>query len=249
MSDPSQGAPPPPPPTPGYPPPAPPAPAPPPPPPTGASADELHRLNQWAQSFAAREKAEGRAAVEKDIAEKLGMTLEEAAEFVKRMKDADAANLTEAQRLHQEGTEAKTQAERLAAEAHQIILDSLRQDALMRLGMTREQAVQAQGMLQLPETVTLEGVVAAADALKLGFPQLFPAGSSTGNGHGAPGSTERHQGGPVDTATRGGPPPATGSGSSAKDRALARLRTQSPSGRLKSDPLPPPSEFDYQRRS
>lgn len=245
---------------PGYPPAPgqPPAPAPPQggsppgqPPANNPTHDELAAIQAWGNSFAAREKAEGRASVEREIAEKLGCTLDEAAEFLKKAREADQASMTEAQRLMTQAQEKDTKATAATQAAHQMIYDGLREDALVQQGMSREQAKLSRNLIHIEGEVTVESVVAAAERIKLGFPQMFnaspPPPSGDGGGNGAPGSPDRQHGGPVDSTTRGTPTPGQGGGQTAKDRALARLRSESPTGRLKLDG--PPPEMDYRRSS
>jgi len=215
---------------------------PPPPPPTGgADLDKLNQLNQWAQSFGAREKAEGRASVERDVAEKLGMTLDEAAAFVKEQKDRAAAALPEAEQKLLKSEEARQEAQRVRQEAYGIIRDALATDALMDLGMPRQVAKQYAPMVQFQFTSGMDdgarvaAVVAGAEQFKSVYPQMFVAVGGNGRG-------------PTDTATRGGQPPTSQGGESSKDRANARLRERL-GRRLSTDPVPAHAEIDGTRRS
>jgi hypothetical protein len=220
-------------------------PPPPPPPPgdkPGATKDQLDNLNTWAQSFAAREKAEGKAAVERDIAEKLGMTLDEAATLLESAKETERAKMTEAERKLAEAGDKETKVSAVQQSANQIIYDGLCQDALMSLGMDRDQAKAATGLMKVKGQPTVEAFVAAAEAVRVGFPQLF----ASSGGNGGPGATDGQRRGPVDSATPGGPPAGGSGGETAKDRALARLRKEK-GGRLKMDLLPRQDEIDQRR--
>jgi hypothetical protein len=224
-------------PTPGTPPPPPS----PPPPPAGGDKDALDRLNTWAQSFGAREKAEGKAAVEREVAEKLGMTLEEAAAFVTKAKEDHAASLSEAEQKLLKAEESKTEARRYREEAHDIVRRTLAADALEDLGMPRQSARHYAGMVQpaftqgMNDDARVAAIVAAAQQLKDTYPDLFAAGG----GNGRPG--------PTDTATRGGRPPTSQGGETPRDRAQARLRERR-GGRLSSDTVPAQTEIDATRR-
>jgi hypothetical protein len=228
----------------GQPPAAPPPGSPPPPPPAPGQpsdpgfAERLNKLNEWAQKWGAREKADGRASVEREIAEKLGMSLDDAATLIQKGREAEQANMTEAEKKLAEAAERETKANTRYQEGTQLLRDMMCQDALMAQGMTREQARQAVPLMNIQGQVTLDSIVAAAEAVRLGFPQLFAAPAGGGNG----------QPGPVDSATRGGPPSNPSPGSTARDRALARLRSEQ-GGRLRSDPIQAPPEMDYRRSS
>lgn len=239
MSDPSQGTgtnPPPPPPGP------PPGTPPPPPPQGGTDKDALDRLNAWAQSFGAREKAEGRQAIERDVAEKLGMTLDEAKVFIDKAKETHAASLSEAEQKLLKSEERNTESRRIRDEAYDIIRRGLASDALEDLGMDRlaarhyAQYVQPQFTKDMDADARVAAVVAAAEQMKMMSPHLF-AGAA---GNGRPG--------PTDTATRGGPPPTQQGGETPRDRAKARLRDRQ-GGRLRSDVVPANTEIDATRRS
>lgn len=227
-----QGGTPPPPPAGGTPPPPPGTP----PPPAGNQADALSKLNEWMKSIAAREKNEGRASVEKDIAERLGMTLDDAAKVLNQHNEAEREKMTAAERKEADAKKLREDARTEAKQARALIEEVLKQDALMNLGMTREQAKGATNLVQAeiantPEA-TLANIVAGAEQVKMLYPQLFGSNGVR----------------PADSANRGTIPPGNGGGSNtARDRALARLR-QEQGGRLRNDIQEGrPPELDYRR--
>lgn len=250
MSDPGQtqppGSPPP-----GTPPASPPAPTPPPPPSGGGGdVDALHKLNEWAKSWGAREKAEGRAAVEKQIAENLGMTLEEAKVVLDKHRESEQANLTEAEKKLLDAQKEREKARGETQIANQVVFEVLASDALVNLGLTREQAKGLIPLVKVEGSPTGESmvaaIVAAAQNVRNLYPQFFPADGSPAGGGSSNGGAPGGQGRPPDSATRGAPASPPASGSDAKERARARLRDRR-GGRLRTDPQPPP-EYDYTRR-
>lgn len=205
---------------------------------SGPTAESLDKLNEWMRGIAAREKAEGRASVEKQIAETLGMTLEEAKKLVDAKVEADRAQMTEAERKFDDAKKLREDGRNDKREAEKLIMDMLKQDALMDLGMTRVQAKGAVDLLQAdvansPE-MTMANIAAGAQQVKVAYPQLFTPTRS----------------GPPDSTTRGAPPANNGGGNDARDRATARLRERR-GGTLRSDAQHEQRrpEMDYTRRS
>lgn len=216
-------------------------------PPPAGDKDKLDSLNSWAKSFGAREKAEGRASVERDIAEKLGMSLEDAARLIGAGKEAEESKLSEAEKKLARAEERNRESRELSKSAHQVILDTLKRDALQDLGMTKDQARASVELVNVDISgpVTLESVVEAAAATRLLFPQLFTATPPPPGGHGTNGADRQ---GPPDSANRSVAPPPGGTGNAARDRAVARLverhQRVNPPRILQREP-----EIDAQRRS
>lgn len=217
-----------------------------------ALAPFQHQLT-WVGS---QEFARGAQAGAKQIAEQLGMTVEEA---VTKLKEQAGSSQSAPQgqgqgqqgqqsqgqgqsnpdlerrisELEQRQTELNQRETKLTEREQQIKLaeqDGLRIAALEALKMTREQAESAKAMLQLPAGVTEmtpELAKASAEQLKMTFPGLFP--EQNGNGD------QQGQGQPTG---QGGPPPSThtpgtqgaasgaGGSQSADDRAKARLQSR-----------------------
>lgn len=190
-----------------------PAPPPAPTPPAGPSAEELQRLDAWKQAQVVQSQAEARQAVLNEVAQQLGCSLEEAATRLKAATDANNAGLGEAERKLAEAQALGVSAAATNQAANQLILDTLKADALMDLGMTRNQARASVNLVQTPAEVTVESVVAAAKNVKDLFPAMF--GTPSGSG-GAPGA-------PVDSYTRGGPMPTGNAPVSAIERGRARF--------------------------
>lgn len=201
--------------------------------------------------IASQERAQGKQAGAKELAEKLGMTVEEAVAKLKTLeaKPPEPPKPTGDQAQQQAQANAELERRLTALEQRSKELDqreitlterevavnqaaqtTIKVGALTApgMGMTPEQAQAASAMLQLPAGVTEftpELAAASAQNLKTAFPALFPAAetSSEQNGGGQP--AQGAQGGaPGDTHTRG--TQGTGGGSStqsATDRANARM--------------------------
>lgn len=215
----------------GTPPPPPPPPAPTHPQLAGLTPEQLtglESMNRWMQGIAAREKNEGRQAALKEIVEKFDVPpdkIDDVAAAYKKIREDEQAALTEAQRLMQEASTKEATISETERAAHQIILDGLRTDALMDLGMTRAQAKNALDLVKVEGEVTLDTVVAAATKVKDTFPQLFESnGTETTTPTGQ--ATRRP---PVDSQTRGtGTQTGGGAPSDAKARAKERLLQNHP---------------------
>lgn len=202
--------------------------------------------------IASQERAQGEAAGAKKLAEKLGMTVEEAVVKLKQLegKSPEPPKPTGDQAQQQAQANAELERRLTALEQRSAELDqrettlterevavnqatqtTIKVGALTAPGMnmTPEQAQAASAMLQLPAGVTEftpELAAASAQNLKTAFPALFPAAEASSEGQNGGGQpAQGAQGGaPGDTHTRG--TQGTGGGSStqsAEDRANARM--------------------------
>ncbi len=148
----------------------------------GASDADLARVSK-------REKAAGRRQAERDIAEKLGMTPDEAAAKLKAIADSEAAALTEVERREREATEREARAVAREAEALRRERDATIRSVLAGAGVT-DADVQADLALlaRIPEDTSsddLEDVVTErVEALKERYPEKFKPGSNDGGGRG-----------------------------------------------------------------
>jgi hypothetical protein len=203
----------------------PPNPNPPAPPPAPPAGGDLEALNRWAQSIGAQQKNEGKAAAERALAEKLGMTPDEAATFIEEAKQKKLEGLEEADRKLAEATEKEAKAIKAQAEADARALNAEIRAALIEAGLDRTAASTVAPMVQVDAKDWDEAkVTASVEALKKSLPQLFPESDDEGT------QTPPPPGGPPparDTTTRGNPPPPKVDGG-AKDRAKARLLERHP---------------------
>lgn len=205
------------------PPPTPPVNQPPPPPP---QPDPLAQLNTWAQSIGAKEKAEGKAAVLKEVKEKLGFdTLEDAAAFVEAQKTKERETLSEADRKLAEAADKEAAADRKVAEASEKALRADKLSGLIVAGLDAKAAAVLVDLVKVDANdYTDESIQDAIKTLKEAMPQLFPTDDGSGEDEGGKAPS---QGGPPDSTPRGGQPP-TPQGKTAKDRAKARLANRHP---------------------
>lgn len=205
-------------------PPVPPANQPPPPPPP--QPDPLAQLNTWAQSIGAKEKAEGKQAVLKDIKEKLGFdSLEDAAAFVEAAKTKEREGMDEAERKLAEAADKDAAADRKVAAANEKALRADKLSGLIVAGLDKKAAAVLVDLVKVdPNDYDDDKIQDAIKELKEAMPQLFPTddGSGNGNDDDAP-----SQGGPSDSKPRGSQPP-TPTGKTAKDRAKGRLASRHP---------------------
>jgi hypothetical protein len=221
----------------------------------GLTPEQLAGLQQFQTQLtwiASQERAQGKQAGAKDLAEKLGMTVEEAVAKLKTLEgkppeppkptgeqtqqQAQAAadlerRLTALEQRSAELDQRETTLTEREVAVNQAAQTTIKVEALTSLNMTPAQAQAASAMLQLPPGVTEftpELAAASAQNLKTAFPALFPAADASTDQNGGGQTTSTGQGGaPGDTHTRG--TQATGGGSStqsADERANARLKSR-----------------------
>jgi hypothetical protein len=144
--------------------------------------------------IAAKEKAEGKAAAERAIAEQLGVSVEEAKSIIQRSKEAEDKTKSEAQKERE-----KAEAERKAAEADRqeakVETHNARiERALAKLGFTGDDdaAKRVAKMVTVEVGGSYEDILADATALKKTLnPELFgekqkTPGKGGGTGRGLP---------------------------------------------------------------
>lgn len=179
-------------------------------PPTGIPQDEVNRI-------AAREKDQGRRAAEAAIAEKLGVTVEEAAQIVKAAREAADADKSEADKA--KGAAATEKAKREQAERE---LAQERHDRKVELELI-DAGVPAKAAAKLVKLVDSEpgsddaAVKAAVETLKTEMPQVFEAKSA-----------EEEEGGetkpPKPSSDPKGTPPKPTAGEDAMSRGAERAK-------------------------
>jgi hypothetical protein len=202
-----------------------PPPQPPPPPP---APNPLDQLNTWAQSIGAAEKAQGSAAAIRKISEDLGMSPEEAKAFIEEQKAKEREGLSEAERKLAEATEKEAAASRREEAASQRELNSEVRAQLVELGMTRAQAAQVVGLVQVDVKDWDEAkVTAAIEAVKTTFPALFPQEEEhpSGDPPKPPASSAPK---PPHSAPAATPPATPPGGQSSQDKAREMLLRRHP---------------------
>jgi hypothetical protein len=126
----------------------------------------------------AREKQQGGRAAVKEVLEQLGFAkTEELISFVQTQRQAEAAALSEVQRREREAEQKALEAERRLAEAASRERAAVRRAALVGLGATGDDLVDAEALLKavLPDDADEQAVQEAAEALKQRRPSLFGA--------------------------------------------------------------------------
>lgn len=148
------------------PPPAPPAPAPPEP---GKSftQDDITRI-------ATREKAEGRQAGINEILKELGVTdLEEGKTLLKRIRDAEDAQKTQAQKDAEAALTAKAEADKARKEAALERLMAKTERALLKAGVPDTKLEKVAKLVSLDSKADDAAIAQAVEDVKKDFPELF----------------------------------------------------------------------------
>lgn len=195
----------------------------PPPPPSGSSFTQ----DQVTQ-IATREADKARRSATKGVLEELGFTSkEEAAKFVQAAKDAELANMTEAERIKAEAETVKAAAEAerasIARERHQLTV----KEALIEAGAPLDKATRMVSMVEAETGADAATVKTAVETLKTEFPAMFggPTGPVT------PPSSNPASGGAPGKRTAQAPPMDAG-----RERAkafLASTQRPDPTGAFK----------------
>ena len=202
------------------------------PPAGGAPADAPPAEKTLTQSevnaIAAREKSQGKAAAEQAIAEQLGVSITEAAEIIKKAREADEKTKSEAQKDRDAAAKEKQDAEadRSAAkvEVHQARLERAFAKVGVDLSDDKEQAKNARLLRLVSVEVgsSYEDVLAEVTQIQKDFPALF-GGTPVTPGAKAPGGDPKGQ-----------PPKPTGG----EDKFEAgRKRAQAKIGQTGENPL------------
>lgn len=123
----------------------------------------------------AREKGEGRRAAEKALAEQLGVPLEVAKEIIQKHKDAEAANLSEAEKER-----AKAATDRKAAEDAKREAETEKHEARIERALAAEgfagddkKLARVRRMITIEVGATYDEVLADVQDAKTEFPELF----------------------------------------------------------------------------
>jgi len=150
--------------------------------------------------IATREKEQGKQAASRELAEQLGVSVEEAKQIIQRAKEADDAQKTEAQRAREAADREKEEAalEKRAAttERHEAAVER----RLVMAGVTDEKKLaRVMRMVTVEPGASSDEIQTDVDQLKTDFPELFTVQQGGGGGRRVP-----------DSDPKGGPPPRKG---------------------------------------
>lgn len=148
--------------------------------------EELNRI-------AAREKAQGRAAAEKQLAEDLGVDIEEAKAIITAHREQEEAQKTEHQKAMDAAAEKQRKAEEAAANAAKVTHDATIERMLVRAGANPDLLDRAARSMALEVGADEATVNAEIDKLKDEVPSFFGGGRT-----------------PPPSSTPGGSPPSGG---------------------------------------
>lgn len=130
--------------------------------------------------IAAKHKAEGKAAAEKALAERLGVTVDEAAEIIRKHREAEDATKSEAERERAAAAKEREAAEAAKREAAAEIHEARVERALASSGFVADDSEEGQKKLaRVRRMVTVavgssyDEVLADVQDAKKDFPELF----------------------------------------------------------------------------
>lgn len=168
------------------------------------SADEVKFTQRDLNRIGTKEKAEGKAAALREVAEQLGCTVEEAKAALDKAREAEDKTKSEAQRDREKAQQELAAAEKAKQEAAQERHSALIERALNKLGFTGKDEDQARilRMVTVEVGASYDDILADVTEVKASLnPELF--GGKKSDGKGGPG---RLAGGDP----KGGTPKATG---------------------------------------
>lgn len=154
------------------------------PPKTDPPAGEKTLTQTEVNAIAAREKAQGKAAAERELADALGVPLEEAKAIIKRSKEESDAKKSEADKDREaaarEKQEAETEKAAAKKETHQARLERAFDKVGVDLSDDKEKAKNERLLRMVTAEVgaSYEDVLAEVKQIQKDFPGLF--GESTG---------------------------------------------------------------------
>lgn len=169
-----------------------------PPGPQGTSSTTTFTQDQL-EAIAARKADQARRGATKALLEELGFTSkEEAAKFVNGAKEAERAQMTEAERVRTEAEAVKAAAEAdrlaIASERHTAAVER----ALVQAGAPIDKLARIARLVDVEQGADPEAIATSIDLVKAEFPQMFGQ-----PGHAPSPSSEPASGGPAPTRTTG----------------------------------------------
>lgn len=184
----------------------------------GATEGEIVVTQAWLDSRLAGEKDSGRRNGNQRLASDLGFdSVDNLRSYVEQQREAQKAQLSEAERRQQELEDRERQVAEREAQAAAAVHAANRRAALVSLGATGDDLDDATALLRVDNNATDDEVRQAAEALKERRPELFGVKAPA-----EPPAMPPAPGG----APAGGPPARQGSGGKPGDRGreMARLR-------------------------
>jgi hypothetical protein len=132
--------------------------------------------------IATKEKAEGKAAGERAVAESLGVSIEEAKKIIKASKDAEDAKKSDADKDRETAAAERAEAEKAKGEAAKEIHEARieRAFAAEKFGGDDEAMKRVRRMVSVETGATYDDVLADVQAVKKDFPALFEAKADDG---------------------------------------------------------------------
>jgi hypothetical protein len=137
----------------------------------------------------AREKGEGKRAAEKAIADALGVPLDTAKDIIKRHREAEDANKSEAEKERAAAAKEREAAEEAKREAAVEVHEARIERALAAEGFTGDEKkmTRVRKMVTIEVGATYEDVLADVKDAKKDFPELFIAKDPAGDDGKKPG--------------------------------------------------------------
>lgn len=181
--------------------------------------DEVTRMT-------AREKNQGRQAAAQEIADELGMPIEEAKQVLAAARERDEAQKSEAEKARDKADRERQEAEKAKAAAARERYDARVERALIRAGIGSDDTSRLERVARMVTADTeadFDAIVDEVDTLKEDFPELF--GGSGGEGGEGDGSGRRTPG-----SDPGRPPRRRQSTEDAMNRGAERARNFSQGG-------------------
>lgn len=134
--------------------------------------------------IAAKQKAEGKAAAEKAVIDLLGCTPAEAAEIVKKHREAEDANKSEAEKALQKAQQEREAAEAAKREAASEVHEARIERALAAEGFAGDdkKLARVRKMITVEVGATYDDVLADVQDAKKEFPEIFAGKTPEGDG-------------------------------------------------------------------
>lgn len=140
---------------------------------TGGTGDKTFTQAEL-NAHTAREKAEGKRAGEKAVADQLGVSIEEAKKIIEDSKAKAESEKSEAQKATDAAAAREAAAAEREAAANRRVHDADVRDALREAGVKPERATKVSSMLTDVDVGADEAAIkAAVEGLKKEFPELF----------------------------------------------------------------------------
>lgn len=184
------------------------------PPAKAYSQEELNRI-------AAAEKEQGKRAAERDLADKLGVSLDEAADIIKQHREREEQNKTELDKAQSAAEREKAQREAVERERDLAKHDARLLEALVTAEVPAKKLGHVKKLVEVAPGASDEELAQAIAKVKEDVPELF-AEQEAGDGKPAPKGTP-----PAPGSDPKGTPPAPKPGDDAMKRGMERAKAYS----------------------